>query len=403
VNIALTKTPAEEAFGVALPHRRMEEWRWTDLRRSLDKPYPTQKVVAADKDVSRLTASSPFANFVKYRAVFVNGTYAPQLSVIPAQVGIQLSKGEDAVKLGSRLRGNDGLESDPVVVLNTSLKAMGIVIRFDEAFDVPVEIIHVATQGADRAMAIRNRIEVGEGASATIIETFVGEGDYVLNAVTDINLGAGARLDRVKVELESRDATHLSYVDVTLAKDAKLNEFTLTSGSALNRQNGNYLFDGENVNAYIAGAYLLNGKQHADTRLVMDHKVPHCTSREMFKCVMDENARGIFQGKVIVRKHAQKTDGKQSSHALLLSESAEFDAKPELEIYADDVVCGHGATAGDINHDHLFYLMSRGIPKAEAKSLLIGAFVGEAFDAIVNDAMREAMVSFAESWLGRRD
>jgi Fe-S cluster assembly protein SufD len=136
--------------------------------------------------------------------------------------------------------------------------------------------------------------------------------------------------------------------------------------------------------------------------LVVDHKVPHCTSREMFKCVMDENARGIFQGKVIVRQHAQKTDGKQSSHALLLSESAEFDAKPELEIYADDVICGHGATAGDINHDHLFYLQSRGIPEAEAKSLLIGAFVGEAFDAIANDGMRDAMTVFAENWLTQR-
>ena len=137
---------------------------------------------------------------------------------------------------------------------------------------------------------------------------------------------------------------------------------------------------GEGTDAKVSGAYLLGGKQHADTRLVVDHQVPHCTSRELFKCVMDDHARGIFQGKVIVRRDAQKTDGKQSSHALLLSETAEFDAKPELEIFADDVVCGHGATSGDLNHDHLFYLMSRGIPHAEAKSLLIAAFVGEAFE-----------------------
>ncbi len=402
MTLTLTKTPAEEAFGVSLPHRRMEEWRWTDLRARIDKPYPSQEIAVADKDVVRLMATSPFASVTKYRAVFVNGIYDSQRSVIPAQAGIQLLASADVTKLDSRLRGNDGLQGDPVVVLNASLKPNGITLRFESNTDVPVEIIHVATLGVARAMALRNRIEVGEGASATIIETFVGEGDYVLNAVTEIHVGAGARLDRVKVELESHDATHLSYIDCTLAKAAKLNEFTLTSGAALNRQNGNYLFAGENANALIAGAYLLNGKQHADTRLVMDHKVPHCTSREMFKCVMDENARGIFQGKVIVRKHAQKTDGKQSSHALLLSESAEFDAKPELEIYADDVVCGHGATAGDINHDHLFYLQSRGIPEAEAKSLLIGAFVGEAFDGIVNDAMRDAMVAFAENWLTQR-
>jgi Fe-S cluster assembly protein SufD len=394
----VTLTAAEQTFGTALPHRRMEEWRWTDVRARLDKPYPTQAIAAADKDVARLIAASPAAQIANYRLVFVNGTYAPHHSVIPAQAGIQLSFIEHGAELDSRLRGND----DPLIVLNSRLKPNGITLRFDGNTDVPVEIIHIATQGAVRAMALRNRIEVDEGATATIIETFVGEGDYVLNSVTEIVVGTGARLDRVKLELESSAATHLAYADVTLAKDAKLNEFTLTSGAGLNRQNGNYLFDGEYANAYIAGAYLLNGKQHADTRLVMDHKVPHCTSREMFKCVMDDSARGIFQGKVIVRKHAQKTDGKQSSHALLLSESAEFDAKPELEIYADDVVCGHGATAGDINHEHLFYLKSRGIPEAEAKSLLIGAFVGEAFDGIVNDAMREVLVTFAESWLRKR-
>jgi Fe-S cluster assembly protein SufD len=356
----------------------------------LVKPYPPhQNVVAANKDVERLIASSPFAKLTKHRIVFVNGSLDQSRSNFTGltfELGVPSSSTVD----------------DPVIHLNSAIEPSGLTLRFDSTMDVPVEIIHIATLGAARAMALRNRIEVGEGASATIIETFVGEGDYVLNSVTEIQVGAGARLDRVKVELESHDATHLSYIDCTLAKDAKLNELTLTSGSALNRQNGNYLFDGENANAYIAGAYLLNGKQHADTRLVMDHKVPHCTSREMFKCVMDENARGIFQGKVIVRKHAQKTDGKQSSHALLLSGSAEFDAKPELEIYADDVVCGHGATAGDINHDHLFYMQSRGIPEAEAKSLLIGAFVGEAFDGIVNDKMRDAMVAFAENWLTAR-
>jgi Fe-S cluster assembly protein SufD len=143
----------------------------------------------------------------------------------------------------------------------------------------------------------------------------------------------------------------------------------------------------------------LAGKQHADTRLVVDHAVPRCTSRELFKCVMDENARGIFQGKVIVRPHAQKTDGKQSSHALLLSETAEFDAKPELEIFADDVVCGHGATSGDLNEDHIFYLRSRGVPEDEAKSLLIAAFVGEAFETIEHDGIREALTAYAATWL----
>jgi Fe-S cluster assembly protein SufD len=175
--------------------------------------------------------------------------------------------------------------------------------------------------------------------------------------------------------------------------------FTLTSGAVLNRQNGTIEFHGPNAKAQVSGSYLLKGKQHADTRLVVDHKVPHCVSRELFKCVMDDNARGIFQGKVIVRPDAQKTDGKQSSHALLLSETAEFDAKPELEIYADDVVCGHGTTCGDLNHDHLFYLRSRGIPETEARSMLVQAFVAEAFETVENEAVREALMGMVEARL----
>ena len=387
MNIALTKTPAEEAFGISLPHRRIEEWRWTDLRARLDRPYPAQQHISVDKkDVDRLIASSPFAKINTHHIVFVNGSLdqaRSNFTGLTFEMGVPTSSAID----------------DPVIHLNSVIEPAGLTLRFESNMDVLVEIMHIATKGTARSMALRNCIEVADGASATIIETYLGEGDYVLSSVMEFEIGVGARLDRVKVEHESATATHLSHVVTYLAKDAKLNEFTLTSGATLNRQNGTYTFAGENADAKIAGAYLLNNKQHADTRLVVDHAVPHCTSRETFKCVMDDHARGIFQGKVMVRKRAQKTDGKQSSHALLLSEFAEFDAKPELEIYADDVVCGHGATAGDINQDHLFYMRSRGIPEAEAKSLLIAAFVGEAFDNIVDDGLREAMVDYAASWL----
>ncbi|HTN96341.1 MAG TPA: Fe-S cluster assembly protein SufD, partial [Nordella sp.] len=244
-----------------------------------------------------------------------------------------------------------------------------------------------------------HKVRVADGAAATLFETHIGEGAYLSNSVIDITLGAGAKLDRVKLEIESRSAIHLAHAVITVGAKAVLRDFTLTSGARVNRQNGSLAFKGQNADAKIAGSYLLAGRQHADTRLVIDHQVPKCTSREVFKCVMDDHARGIFQGKAIVRRGAQKTDGKQSSHALLLSETAEFDAKPELEIYADDVVCGHGATSGDIDHNHLFYLQSRGIPEAEAKSMLIGAFVGEAFDTISHDGVRDVLAGFAENWL----
>ncbi len=385
---ALQLTAAEQALGISLPHRRMEEWRWTDLRARLNKPYPPQSVDADPKDVTRLLEASPFHKITKLRIVIVNGVMDEKLS---HTVGIDLVKTVDkSLNL-----------ADPLLKLNSALNPKGVTLRFASEAEQLVEIVHITTKAAPRALGIRHRIEVADGASASIIETYVGEGDYVMNAVTEIVIGKNAKLDRLKVERESAEATHLSHVIYDLSEKSRLNDITITSGAALNRQNGKCNFNGEYADAKIFGTYLLNKKQHADTCLVINHAVPHGTSRETFKCVMDDNARGIFQGKVIVAKHAQKTDGKQSSHALLLSENAEFDAKPELEIYADDVVCGHGATAGDINHDHLFYLKSRGIPEAEAKSLLIAAFVGEVFDAIENEPIKAALVGIADEWLHR--
>ena len=385
---ALAKTSAEESLGISLPHRRMEEWRWTDLRARINKPYPPQAITANPQDISRLLSASPLGKLPLHRVVFVNGEFSAAHS---NTTGVDISFALQA----------QNILVDPVLALNSALKPQGITLRFAGQAEQLVEIIHITTNAAARALALRNCIDVADGASASIIETYVGEGDYVMNAVTEITIGKNAKLDRLKLECESGQATHLSHVIYDLNEKSRLNDITLTTGSALNRQNGNCNFNGEFADAKISGAYLLNKKQHADTRLVINHAVPHGTSRETFKCVMDENARGIFQGKVIVAKHAQKTDGKQSSHALLLSENAEFDAKPELEIYADDVVCGHGATAGDINHDHLFYLKSRGIPEAEAKSLLIAAFVGEVFDAIENEPIRDVLIGIADAWLHR--
>jgi Fe-S cluster assembly protein SufD len=379
VNIAIARTPAEDALGITLPTRRDEDWKWTDLRRMVSSVYEKQTVVTDESDITRLIKASPFASVQAQRVVSVNGQYDPERST---KGGATVTFGATAVE-----------KSDIIVALNSKLQASGVTIRIDGNANTPVEILHITTDGLARSLATRNRIEVAAGASGTLIETHIGEGEYLVNSVIDIALGEGARLDRVKVERESRKATHLAHAIVSLGKNAVLRDMTFTSGAQLNRQNGTYTFEGTGGDARISGAYLLSGTQHADTKLVIDHKVPHCTSRELFKCVMDEKSRGIFQGKAIVRPGAQKTDGKQSSHALLLSETAEFDAKPELEIYADDVVCGHGATSGDLNHDHLFYLKSRGIPEAEARSLLVQAFVSEAFDNVEHEGIRDALIS----------
>lgn len=383
MSTAVARTAAEEALGFQLPHRRMEEWRWTDLRQLIDKPYPPRQKVAADKaDVERLLASSLFAGVAATRMVFVNGEYDKALS----------KQANGWVESTAEL-------SDPVNLMNVAFATDGARLRIEGNVDTPLELVFIATDAAPRTVATRNVIEVADDASATIIETHLGEGSYLANAVTEIRIGHNARLDRVKVELESHDAVHLAHCHVIVGQNVTFRDFTLTTGAKLNRQNGTFRFIGEFADAKVSGAYLLAGKQHADSALIVDHEVPNCASRELFKCVMDDHARGIFQGKVIVRPGAQKTDGKQSSHALLLTETAEFDAKPELEIYADDVACGHGATSGDLNHDHVFYLKSRGIPEAEAKALLIAAFVGEAFDTVHHDSIRAALEEFAVRWL----
>ena len=285
MNLVVPKTPAELSYGLSLPHRKMEDWRWTDLRQLIDKPYPPrQTVIAAPRDVERLLKSSPFAKVAGARLVFVNGRYAAEHSQL---------KNDTVASLITL--------DEPVLDMNGAFATDGARLKISGTTDTPIEILFLATNAEARTIATRNVIEIDKGAAATLIETHLGEGSYLGNSVTEIRVGEGARLDRIKVELESAHAIHLAHTHTTLGKNAVLNDFTLTSGAKINRQNGTVEFKGQGTDAKVSGTYMLGGRQHADTRLVIDHQVPHCTSRELFKCVMDDNARGIFQGKVIVR------------------------------------------------------------------------------------------------------
>ncbi len=274
------KTAAELNYGLSLPHRKMEDWRWTDLRQLVDKPYPPrQTVVAAAKDVERLLKSSPFAKVAGARIVFVNGHYSAEHSQL---------KNDDvtsAVKL-----------DEPVITMNAAFATDGARLKISGTTDTPIELLFLATNADARTIATRNVIEIEKGAAATLIETHLGEGSYLSNSVTEIRVGEGARLDRIKVELEAADAIHLSHAHATLGKNSVFNDFTLTSGAKTNRQNGTVEFKGQGTEAKVSGAFMLGGKQHADTRLVIDHQVPHCTSRELFKCVMDDQRPGNFPG-----------------------------------------------------------------------------------------------------------
>ena len=237
-----------------------------------------------------------------------------------------------------------------------------------------------------------------------LIESHEGpEGtDYQVNAAVEIFVGDEAHVDHVKLIGEGPDALHVSTLAAAIGAHARFNTFTFTAGGAVVRNQLFLKFNGEETVAGIRGATLLKGDQHADTTLVAKHVARGCQSREMFRTVLDDEAHGVFQGRIIVQQDAQKTDAKMMTQGLLLSERAEMDHKPELEIFADDVQCGHGATTGALDDELKFYLMARGIPAAEAEALLIHAFLGEAIEGIEHAGLREALMDQVAAWLARR-
>jgi Fe-S cluster assembly protein SufD len=217
-----------------------------------------------------------------------------------------------------------------------------------------------------------------------------------------VRLGENVELQHVRLMTEANDAVNISTAILTIGSKARLNTFNMTSGAGVSRYQGYFTFAGEGAEVSANGVNLLGGRQHGDTTLFLDHAVPDCRSREVFRSVVDDRAHSVFQGRIMVRPDAQKTDAKMMTRALLLSDEAEADNKPELEIFADDVTCGHGATTGALDEDLLFYLRARGLSEKEAQSLLIQAFVGEAIESIGSDALRELAILAAQRWLSAR-
>ncbi|HTV37425.1 MAG TPA: Fe-S cluster assembly protein SufD, partial [Xanthobacteraceae bacterium] len=291
------------------------------------------------------------------------------------------------------------------VALNTAFMGDGAVIRLADGATIerPLHLVFVASQ-KPAAMFARSLVVVAPGARAMLIESHEGpaRSDYQVNSALELFVGERAHVDHVKVIGEGADALHVSTLAAAIGAHARFNAFTFTIGGAVVRNQIFLNFDGEETVAGIRGATLIRERQHADTTLVANHIARGCQSREVFKTVLDGEAHGVFQGRIVVRHGAQKTDAKMMTQALLLSERAEADNKPELEIFADDVQCGHGATAGALDEELKFYLMARGIPAAEAESLLIQAFLGEAIEGIEHAGLREALMESVAAWLKAR-
>ncbi|GJL84641.1 MAG: hypothetical protein DHS20C02_04160 [Micavibrio sp.] len=241
------------------------------------------------------------------------------------------------------------------------------------------------------------KVILEEGAELTLIERHEGQGAYWKNMSVDITLGVNAKLHHYRI-IEDESVVTLN-TQISQEKDSSYHGFAIIQDGSLIRNEAHAVLNGENAECDLSGLNLLKGEQHGDTTIVIEHKAPHCNSSQFFRSVLDDEARGVFQGKVHVHQIAQKTDGYQLSNALLLSERAEMDTKPELEIYADDVKCSHGATCGQLDDEPLFYLRSRGLSEAEARMLIVQAFVSEVADKIVDENMRTSIKNKAETWL----
>ncbi len=395
-----------------LPTPRTEAWKYTNLRPLQKVAFAAAPAAAAARPAGLDKAPSllPSGEHVR-RLVLTEGRFDPALSSIgDLPPGVTLEPLAQAIR-----RDPGGLQSylgriahpvgQPMLALNTALMEDGVVLRVGRGavLSEPVEVLHLGGL-SDRAVAYHPRLLVllEADSRAVLVENFVGLGDasYFANAVTEIRVAEGARLDHIKVQAEGAAATHLASCHVWLDRQATFIGFSLALGAQLSRNEVHVRLEGEGARCRVNGAYLMRGKQHCDNTTLIEHLKPETSCREVFKGVLDDQSRGVFQGRIMVHRGADKTDGHQLSKALLLSDRAEIDAKPELEIYADDVKCSHGATVGDIDEQALFYLRARGIPEARARSLLIQAFLDEALDEVGIPALHEALLSRVADWLG---
>ena len=414
--VAEIRRQAFEAYlRAGLPHRRLEDWKYTDLRalmREVLAPADAPDAAALKRAGAALELHAIDGT---RRLVLVDGAFAPALSDLAdpepgpeTGLGIRtlretLDEGDAA--LTAQLFAPD--VSDPMVALNSAMMTDGLVIDVADGAILakPLHIVHIASGTRPAAMFTRSLLRMGKAAGATLVESYIaadGATAYQVHNSLLLAIGDRARLDHVRLIedgrrrlqhfLRHRDAGRQSAFQ-HLRHDQRVACEPLPGRGGVRRRG----FAGR-----THGVNLLNGRQHADTTLFLDHAVPNCASREIFRAVVDDRAHSVFQGRIIVRPKAQKTNAKMMTRALLLSDEAEADNKPELEIFADDVTCGHGATTGALDESLLFYLRARGLSEKEAQALLVQAFVGEAIESIANDGLRELAISAAERWLAAR-
>ncbi len=396
---------------LGLPDQKVEEWKYSNLlplaKTEFTDPERTAAEAARNEIKRRFSKRSAAA-----RLVFVNGLLDGTSSAraeLPAGVrviGLADAIAQEADLLKSHVGEFLKQDGHALAVLNSALTADGCLVILEPEAELELELLFVAVpDGGTPAYHPRISIHVGEGSYLSLGEQHatLGGHEYWSNPVADIRLGENSSMRHYRLQEESVQAWQTSSTKVWAASGASYENFIVATGGRYVRNEIEVVLEGEGSSCDLSGGFMMGGEQEIDNRLRVDHTAPNCVSRLSYKGVLDERSHGVFQGKTVVRRDAQKTDGNQLSRALLLSPEAVMDAKPELEIYADDVKCSHGATVGELDCEQLFYLRARGIDEASARRLLIAAFLDEHVQSISDKAARGWLAGAVTGWLARRE
>ncbi|NKD84709.1 Fe-S cluster assembly protein SufD [Haematospirillum jordaniae] len=401
-----------------LPGRRSERWKYTQVRDLTRLDWALIRGGAVE-GVDSVITNHALALEKAWTIVLVNGCYDEALtrsvnlsSACERPDGIDLRPlGQVMAQQPAALEGLLGqllpYHEHPFAALNTSVLADGLFVRVPDnvVIDVPVHVVAIyAGEGQARSVQPRLVLDLGRNARLVMAESHVSADEHPVfaNWVRETRMAEGSSLDHVVLQNMNGASTWFMAGQSTLADSASLDSFSVLTGARLSRSDLCVELAGQGASALVNGVYAVGHEQHVDTTTFMDHVVAGCTSNQVWKGVLDSNGRGVFQGRVLVRRDAQQTDGQQLHKALMLSRGAEVDTKPELMIYADDVKCSHGAAAGALDEEALFYLRARGIPDDVARSLLIEGFLDEAAVMVRNPALQAAVLKHIHAWLGAR-
>lgn len=376
-----------------LPHRRMEQWKYTDLRSMMREIAPLAET-AGSADVP-----APLVDGAVQIAI-IDGHLGSLPENLPE--GVSVGSLADALADGSADLCVDATPDTAIQALNAAFVRDGMVLNFAAQADVatPIELVFIRSANATMSHA-RAHVTMGAGSKATIIERHISPDNSASQSsvVTHYEAGDGTELALLRVQSEGDAAIHLGDISLNLDANSQTKLLHLVAGAKLARVETRAIFSGENARFDVAGVTMIAERQHSDLTLYVDHLVPNCDSTETFKTVVDDSAKAVFQGKIVVAQDAQKVDAQMAINTLLLSDTADMVAKPELEIFADDVSCAHGATCGDIDEDLMFYLLARGIEPRQARKLLVQAFLSQGVELFEGHAFEDVAFNAIEAWL----